>query len=296
MSSKTINYSSTSHFDKYEPGSETSYVPIELFMTHMQKQSEFSYYCDLLYIDKCEGEFPDLRAFKYARRVFITNCKLHTYPHTIPIPNWIESISIEFTEINEVPPLPINLRRLYISRTSLERLPDYLPYMLYEFIVEESPRLEKLPQLPNTLSKLVCVNTSIRELPKLPEELYILYCWNNRLTRLPEIPRSLRYLRCAGNLFSDMPWINLLHGGGPTLSQVHINRIDIETVLRFREIYYAVRFREQFKRWLWRPREREAMEEMNPIRLAEFVQSASPEKLDSALDCFYSIYIKQKRK
>jgi hypothetical protein len=286
-----INYSTTSLVDN--PVSTVSYVPMEVFMKYLKKQTEFDYYCDLLYIDKCDGEFPDLREFKYARRVFITNCKIKVYPYTLPIPNWIESISIEFTEINELPCLPMNLTRLYISRTTLERLPDYLPHSLYEFILEDSPRIDELPPLPTKLSKLICVNTSISELPPLPEELYILYCWNNRLMRFPRIPRSLRYLRCVGNPFSDMPWINLLHEGGPSISQVRIERTSIETVLRFREMYYAVRLRERFKRWLWRPREREAMYDLHPTRIAEFVENAPPEKMESMLDRFYSIYVKQ---
>ena len=121
MTSKVINYSPIYLLDKYETGtirSEISYVPMELFMKQLKKQTEFDYYCDLLYIDKCSGEFPDLREFKYARRVFVTNRKIKVYPYTLPIPNWIESISIELTEINELPCLPMNLTRLYISRTT----------------------------------------------------------------------------------------------------------------------------------------------------------------------------------
>lgn len=286
-----VKYSMTSLVE--QPVSTVSFVPMEIFMKHLKAQTEFNYYCDLLYIDKCDGEFPDLREFKHVRRVFITNCKIKVYPYTLPIPNWIESLSIESTEINELPCLPINLRRLYISDTTLACLPDYLPNTLKEIILERSPRINKLPPLPNKLSKLICVTTSVCELPDLPHDLYILYCWNNELTRLPRIPRGLRYLQCAGNLFTEMPWINLLHEGGPNLSQVYISRTNIEIVLRFREMYYAVRLRERFKRWLWRPREREAMEEMNPIRLAEFIENAPPEKMESMLDRFYSIYARK---
>jgi len=291
-----IKYSVTSLVDKHtSTSSGISYVPMEVFMKHLKAQTEFNYYCDLLYIDKCEGEFPDLRDFKFARRVFITNCKLRTYPYTLPIPNWVESLSIEFTKINELPCLPINLTRLYISRTTLERLPDYLPHSLNEFILEYSPLIDTLPSLPYKLSKLVCVNTSIRELPPLPEYLYILYCWNNQLIRLPQIPLSLRYLRCVGNPFSEMPWVKLLHEKGPNFSQVQINLFTLETVIRFREMYYAVRLRERFKRWLWRPREREAMAELHPSRVMEFVENTASEDMESTLDRFYSIYVQHRQ-
>ena len=209
-------------------------------------------------------------------------------PDTFPIPNWIEYLSIESTEINELPSLSMNLTRLYISRTSLYNLPDYLPNSLLELILEDAPNIDRLPPLPIELNKLVCVNTSVVELPPLPKHLYILYCWNNGLNTLPQIPRSLKYLRCANNPFSEMPWINLLHEGGPSISQVHINRKNFEIMIRFREMYYAVRLREKFKQWLWRPREREAKELFNPVRLAEFVENVRPEHLESALDMFFS--------
>lgn len=287
--SKKINYSTTSLVDKRV--STVSYVPMELFMKHLKTQTEFNYYCDLLYIDKCEGEFPDLRDFKFARRVFITNCKIKVYPYTLPIPNWISSLSIEHTEINELPCLPINLTRLYISNTTMEILPDYLPNTLTEFILEKTPRIDKLSPLPRNLNKLICADTSIRRLPPLPENLYTLYCWNNKLTRLPQIPRRLRYLRCVGNPFSEMPWVNLLHERGPNFSQVQISRTNLETVLRFREMYYAVRLRERFKQWLWRPREREAMTELHPSRIMEFVENVLPENMGTALDQFYQLYV-----
>lgn len=288
MSNK-INYSTTSLLDKYE-SRDTSYLPMEVFTKNMQTQTHFKYYCDLLYIDKCEGEFPDLHRVKHVRRVFITNCKIKVYPHTPPIPDWIESLSIEFTEINELPRLPKHLRRLYICRSNLERLPDRLPGDIFELILEYIHRIDKLPPLPNKLGKLVCVNTSIRELPPLPEDLYLLYCWDNQLTRLPRIPTRLRYFRCAGNPFSEMPWIKELHGNvyGLPISQVHISRECIETVFQFQEMYYAVRLRDRFKKWLWRTREREAKEFLDPVRLAEFVENVEPAELESTLDRFFS--------
>ena len=94
-----------------------------------------------------------------------------------------------------------------------------------------------------------------------------------------------------GNPFSDMPWINLLHEYGTTISQVYISKTTLETVIRFREMYYAVRLRERFKRWLWRPREREAMYDLHPTRLAEFVENVPPGKMESMLDRFYSMYV-----
>ena len=295
-----ITYSKTSLVDNYNNRSDIYLAPIETVVNKMRQKSDFSYYCDLLYIDKCEGDFPDLREFKYARRVFITNCKLKVRPDTQPVPNWIDSLSVEFTEINELPRLPVHLRRLYISRTTLNCLPEVLPTKLMELIVENCPMVEKLPPLPLNLNKFVCIGTSVRELPGLPEDLYMMFCCENQLNRLPKIPTGLRYLRCAGNPFADIPWIVDLYeygsGSGVTISQIQIDRKKLETIIRFREMYFAVRLREKFKRWLWRPREREAMEEMSPLRLAEFIENVPPEKMDSVLDRFYSLYVSNRNR
>jgi hypothetical protein len=254
-----------------------------------EHRTTFSYYCDRLHIERCIGEFPDLSKFPNARRVFITNCIITASLH--PIPNWIQSLSIEHTEIRELPDLSSNLRRLYISSSSIERLPDHLPLDMTELILERLSNITKLPQhLPPNLSKLICISTGVPELPELPIDMYTLYCWDNQLSRLPAIPCGLRTIRCSGNPFEKMPWIHLLYYTeveSPSASQLIINKRDVDVVRRFREMYYAVRLRERFKRWLWRPREREVMEALDPVKLAEFVNNVLPDNLESALDLFF---------
>ena len=188
-----------------------------------------------------------------------------------------------------------------LSRSTLETLPA-LPPNLSELVLEHLPNLERLPALPLNLGKLICIHTSVSELPELPEKnLYLLYCWENRLESLPHIPKGcgLMSIRCYGNPFRKMPWIDLLHysdgsGGAITSSKIKVDRESIETVRAFREMYYAVRLRERFKRWLWRPREREAMAELHPSRIIDFVGNMPPEKMGTALDQFYRVYVSSK--
>jgi len=45
---------------------------------------------------------------------------------------------------------------------------------------------------------------------------------------------------------------------------------------------------------LWRPREREAMAELHPTRIAEFVENVPPEKMGITLDQFYRLYVSSK--
>ena len=273
-----------------------SYISMDIYIRNLlhRQQSDFNYYCDFLYIEGCRGEFPDLYKFAYARRVFISNCVI-TSASSASLPNWIESIHIETCDIRELPILSSSLTRLTVTRSSLETLPA-LPATLKELVLEHLPTLERLPALPLHLGKLICIHTSVHELPELPStDLYTLYCWHNRLESLPYIPKGsgLMSVRCYGNPFHKMPWINLLHYGdtGFLSSQIKVDCLSIETVRKFREMYYAVRLREQFKRWLWRPREREAMAELHPTRIAEFVENVSPEKMGTALDKFYRLYV-----
>ena len=280
-----------------------SYLSMDVYIRNLlhRHKSEFNYYCDFLYIDGCRGEFPDLHKFAYARRVFISNCVITSPSSSSSLPNWIESLSIENCDIRELPVLSSSLTRLMITRSTVETLPA-LPAKLSELVLEHLPNLERLPALPLNLGKLICIHTSVSELPELPEKnLYALYCWENRLESLPYIPKGagLMSIRCYGNPFRKMPWIDLLHysdgsGGAITSSKMKVDRESIETVRAFREMYYAVRLRERFKRWLWRPREREAMAELHPSRIAEFVENVPPENMGTALDQFYRVYVSGK--
>jgi len=298
-----------------------SYLSMDVYIRNLlhRQNCDFNYYCDFLYIDGCSGEFPDLYKFAYARRVFISNCVI-TSAASASLPNWIESLNIETCDIRELPALSSSLTRLRITRSTVETLPA-LPAKLSELVLEHLPNLERLPALPLNLGKLIFIHTSVSKLPELPDKnLYVLYCWDNRLESLPYIPKGtgLMSIRCYGNPFRKMPWIDLLHysdsrsnkrsesannptfkegyyrDGGFSSSKIKVDRDSIETVRKFREMYYAVRLREQFKRWLWRPREREAMAELHPSRIAEFVENVPPEKMGITLDQFYRVYVSSK--
>jgi len=63
-------------------------------------------------------------------------------------------------------------------------------------------KLDKLPELPETLLTLYCNNCGLYELPKLPKNLKHLKCSNNNLKELPELPDTITELRCYGNKLS----------------------------------------------------------------------------------------------
>ena len=65
--------------------------------------------------------------------------------------------------------------------------------------------LTQLPELPNSLYKLICSYNKLTELPTLPQSLKILWCKFNNLTQLPELPESLEELYCSNNLLTQLP-------------------------------------------------------------------------------------------
>jgi Leucine-rich repeat (LRR) protein len=74
-----------------------------------------------------------------------------------------------------------------------------------EKINASSANLTYLPELPESLVKLICYNNKLKSLPKLPENLENLYCYNNDLESLPKLPDGLEILICGGNKLKSLP-------------------------------------------------------------------------------------------
>ena len=286
------------NMNKYHYTCNYNYKNMQDIETYLKNKLDQSnpYIDNQLHIDNCYGTFPDLSKFKSTTQLYITNCVFHSSQiHSFP--KWIKCVSIVSTNIRELPELPENLFRLIISCTSLEKLPDILPSKLMYFVLEKNPKLKRIASLPDELSMFTCIDTSVRELPPLPVRLYRLYCWNNELIELPRIPCNVRYLRCANNPFTLSPWINDLHKESVprqdfiyetafSYRETYIDVNQIQTVYRFREIYYAVKFREKFRRWLWIPRERIIKRNLHPDRLIQFLDNTEDD-LETALDEFF---------
>jgi len=65
--------------------------------------------------------------------------------------------------------------------------------------------LVSLPPLPDSLATLGCIGNYLTSLPALPSSLRFLQCFNNQLTGLPILPDSLETLYCSSNLLSQLP-------------------------------------------------------------------------------------------
>jgi hypothetical protein len=101
------------------------------------------------------------------------------------------------SDLEELPPLPPNLKKLLCSGnrlTSLPQLPDTL-----ELLVCGWNKLTELPQLPARLEELQCENNNLTLLPVLPNTLIVLNCEDNQITELPQIPFRLTHLNARNN-------------------------------------------------------------------------------------------------
>ncbi|HET6227206.1 MAG TPA: hypothetical protein VFF27_13060, partial [Bacteroidia bacterium] len=66
-------------------------------------------------------------------------------------------------------------------------------------------KLTSLPNLPPTLTALICGDNKLTKLPELPASLTLLKCYRNKLTNLPALPNSIVQIDCHVNLLDSLP-------------------------------------------------------------------------------------------
>jgi Leucine-rich repeat (LRR) protein len=95
----------------------------------------------------------------------------------------------------------------------------------------------------------------------------------NELTSLPTLPQNLQELYCHNNPISEI--VN-------NTSLIEINR-DIQILNNFRHLYYNLKFKKQFRKWLWeKVREPNIKKMYNPNYLVENLKEEHD--LDTVLD------------
>lgn len=136
-------------------------------------------------------------------------------------------------EITEIPKLPNTLEEIHFSFSSAP-LPDSLIgfHKLRVFSLQKY-NINKLPELPDTLQSLSCIDCPIQELPpRLPLQLKTLIMDNCELTRLPPFPKTLTYIDVHNNKLTSLPEIPksvqfLQMCGNPIMYYPYIYRTDI---------------------------------------------------------------------
>ena len=133
-------------------------------------------------------------------------------------------------------------------------------------------KLTSLSNLPQNLKTLDCTNNQLTSLSNLPQNLETLDCHKNQLTLLPTLPQNLKILNCVNN-----PFYKIIRGN--TLIKTKQN---IRTLNNFCYLYYCLKFKKQFRKWLWeKVREPNVKKLYNPIYLVENLQK--DDDLDTVL-------------
>ena len=148
-------------------------------------------------------------------------------------------------------------------------------------------KLTSLPPLNENLRILVCCDNKLTSLPPLNENLSELQCNNNQLTSLPPLNKNLKTLICNNNHLTSFPNLNknlkiLDMGNNPVYDVLYdldniiktyeipikTNKI-LKIINKFRSLYYQLKFKKHFIKWLWKSRERYFAEKYHPKYLLE---------------------------
>ena len=225
------------------------------------------------------SRLPSLRRFKNLKELYVNFNQLTSLPE---LPDTLTNLYCSCNYLTALPRLPDTLTYLGCAMNQLTSLPE-LPDGLDRLIVGYN-KLTSLPRLPDTLKMIHCENNELTSLPVLPAQLNEMTCNRNRLTFLPELPNSIEYLYCVDNLiaclpilpaslrsftFHNNPVAEIIYCGSfgihfsenelMVLRKYKVNKAT-QTLIQFKHLYYSLRFKAQFRKWLWeRIREPKAM-------------------------------------
>ena len=184
---------------------------------------------------------PDLSRFKQLTHLFCNDNKLTWLP---PLNNTLIQLDCSGNKLTELPPLNNNLTQLYCSFNCLT----------------------SLPPLNNNLTHLYCSRNQLTELPPLNNNLKILNCSFNQLISLPPLNNTLTQLYCSDN--------NIYNENIEKYKYDYRNIKIIQTLCNFRYTYYALKYKNHFKRWLWeKVREPKIMAKFHPSHLTKLLDS-----------------------
>jgi len=172
-----------------------------------------------------------------------------------------------------------------------------------------------LPPLNKNLNELVCHMNLLTKLPPLNKNLQLLWCPHNKLTKLSPLNKNLRELYCEDNQLTDLPFLNknlekirifknpindvldfideydnydenddVLHD--PNIKIIRRRKINtintkIKILNNFRYLFYSLKFKKQFRYWLWKiVREPKIIRGNHPDNLSNYLNENLNEEHD----------------
>jgi Leucine-rich repeat (LRR) protein len=303
------------------------YLMMKSLELRVDKEFDIEEYLDSLPLDtekinvsyKKLKYIPDLSRFTNLHTLICIRNKLTFLP---PLNESLEYLDCAGNKLTWLPPLNNNLVKLDCSDNKLTWLPP-LNYKLFDLNCSYN-KLTELPSLNNKLIMLYCDHNKLTMLPPLNNNLITLFCSYNKLIMLPPFNNNLKNLYCSYNKLTILPTLNnnlsivecnfnnlkYLQPFTNNLNRIYFNKnitinIIIDTCVNdkikkniinnkiiilnnFRYTYYALKFKKQFKRWLWeKVREPKIMKQFHPDHLTSLNETDD-------LEVFLEEWIKKK--
>lgn len=198
----------------------------------------------------------------------ITNCKLRWLP---ALPSSLSSLNLTNNELVVLPELPPRLNYLYISQNPITRLPMIPPRV--KVIEADCCRIKSVPRLPPTVSYVCLSNNPLYHMVNAPSCLFS--------------PRGL--LRWV---LSNTPLFGILYHPKRDSTHPDLDLMGVQgdpnkflqrlaTLNRFRDLFYALKFKRSFRDWLWVRVRLPKIERANhPVLLQGILEAAGEEEQD----------------
>lgn len=117
----------------------------------------------------------------------------------------IEKKKMNNPPIEYIPSLPKNLRFLEIHSTEIIELPE-LPESLTALICINNKQLSTVKNIPNSIVNLVFMDCNLKYLPNFPENVEYINLNNNyRLENIPQFPIHVNYISCDNCGLQKLP-------------------------------------------------------------------------------------------
>ena len=117
-----------------------------------------------------------------------------------------------------------------------------------------------IASLPDDTLNIDISGRGLKVIPDLSrfKNLQHLDCSNNQLTHLPELNESLKSINITNIEIYDIP------------NEKYDIMEKIKIIHKFRKLYYSLKFKKQFRKWLWElVREPKIMQKYHPSYLSE---------------------------
>jgi Leucine-rich repeat (LRR) protein len=229
---------------------------------------------------------PSLKRFKNLKEL---NCSFNKLTSLPSLNENLRELNCSYNQLTSLPCLNEKLKYLNCMSNQLTSLPSLNENL--QTLHCSSNKLTLLPSLNENLQSLYCCNNHLTSLPYLNKNLQLLDCSSNQLTSLPSLNENLQTLYCLFNHLTSLPYLNekmqifccdfnpireiidIIVDVEMETIYVDICKKQIQTLNNFRHLYWCLKFKRQFKKWLWEKiREPKIIKQYHPSYLFEKLQ------------------------